>query len=49
MELVKTLMDEVIQDSMEKYKKIQTSDDHYPDKVLQMIHLKRAGYKRHEQ
>lgn len=45
MELVKTIMDEVIQDSMEKYKQIQTSDDHYPDKVLQMIQLKREGIK----
>jgi AcrR family transcriptional regulator len=41
MELVKTLVDEILQQSMIKYRKIIDSDRPYPEKVLGMIELKR--------
>lgn len=41
MDLVKTLLDEVLQSGMKKYDKIMDSDLPYPDKVVQMIELKR--------
>jgi AcrR family transcriptional regulator len=41
MDLVKTLLDEVIQVSMKKYRMIVESDLPYPEKVVKMIELKR--------
>ena len=41
MELVKTIMDKVLQDSLEKYKRIMDSDIPYPEKVVAMVQLKR--------
>lgn len=40
-ELVKTVMNGVLEESLEKYKKISESDIPYPEKVFQMIQLKR--------
>ena len=42
-ELVKTLLDEVLQASMKKYEAIMASNIPYPDKVVQMIELKRES------
>jgi AcrR family transcriptional regulator len=39
-EMVKTLMDKVLNESLEKYRKISDSDIPYPEKVVQMIQLK---------
>ena len=39
-ELVKTLMDGVFNESLEKYKNITASDIPYPEKVVQIIQLK---------
>jgi AcrR family transcriptional regulator len=39
-ELVKTLMNKVLEEALEKYRKISASDIPYPEKVIQMIHLK---------
>ena len=39
--LVKTLMDEVLQDGLIKYRKLMDSDLPYPEKVLGMIELKK--------
>ncbi len=41
MDLVKILVDEILQESMIKYRKIMSSDRPYPEKVLGMIELKR--------
>lgn len=41
MDLVKTLLDEVLQVSMKKYRQIVESDLAYPDKVVKMVDLKR--------
>lgn len=41
MDLVKTLLDEVLQTSMKKYEAIMDSQVPYPEKVLQMIELKK--------
>lgn len=41
MDLVKILLDEVLQVSMKKYEKIRESDLTYPEKVVKMIDLKR--------
>jgi AcrR family transcriptional regulator len=41
MDLVKTLLDEVLQTSMKKYEEIMDSQVPYPEKVLQMIELKK--------
>ena len=40
-ELVKTLMNDVLQESLEKYRKISESNIPYPEKVVKMIDLKR--------
>lgn len=40
-ELVKTIMDKVLSDSLDKYKRIMASDIPYPEKVVAMVHLKR--------
>jgi len=40
-ELVKTLMDTVMQESLERYNKIMEREIPYPEKVVAMIHLKR--------
>jgi AcrR family transcriptional regulator len=42
-DLVKTLLDEVLQASMKKYEAIMASNIPYPDKVVQMIELKRES------
>ncbi|MEN8202985.1 MAG: TetR/AcrR family transcriptional regulator [Bacteroidota bacterium] len=39
-ELVKTVMSGVLEESLEKYKKISDSEIPYPEKVVQMIQLK---------
>lgn len=39
-EMVKVLMNSVLNESLEKYKKIMESDLPYPEKVVQMIQLK---------
>jgi len=39
-ELVKTLMNRILTESLAKYKKITESDIPYPEKVIQMIQLK---------
>lgn len=41
MALVKTLMDEILEEGLKKYKKLMNSDRPYPEKVLGMIDLKR--------
>lgn len=41
MDLVKTLLDEVLQVSMKKYRQIVESDLAYPEKVVKMVDLKR--------
>ena len=41
--MVKTLLDEVLQASMKKYETIMASNIPYPDKVVQMIELKRES------
>ncbi len=41
MNLVQTLMDTVMQESLDKYNKIMKSEATYPEKVVAMIHLKR--------
>jgi len=41
MELVKILMDEILQDGLIKYRKLMDSDKPYPEKVLGMIELKK--------
>lgn len=41
MALVKTLLDEVLQAAMVKYEEIMNSDLPYPEKVVQLIELKR--------
>ena len=40
-DLVKTIMDNILRVSLEKYKEIMSSDIPYPEKVVAMIHLKR--------
>ena len=40
-DLVKTIMDNILSDSLEKYKRIMASDIPYPEKVVAMLHLKR--------
>jgi len=40
-ELVKTVMNGVLQESLEKYREISESNIPYPEKVVQMIQLKR--------
>lgn len=40
-EMVKTLMNEVLRESLDKYRKISDSDIPYPEKVVLMIELKR--------
>ena len=41
MALVKTIMDRILKDSLEKYRQILASDISYPEKVVGMIKLKR--------
>jgi len=41
MDLVKTIMDKILQDSLKKYKQILASDIPYPEKVMGMVKLKR--------
>lgn len=41
LELVKTLMDSIMKHAIDKYVKIRESDLPYPEKVIQMIDLKR--------
>jgi AcrR family transcriptional regulator len=40
-DLVKTIMDEILLVSLEKYKSIMASDRPYPEKVVDLIHLKK--------
>ena len=40
-EMVKTLMNKVLNESLEKYRKISESNITYPEKVIKMIELKR--------
>ena len=40
-ELVKTIMDDILRVSMDKYKNIMASDIPYPEKVVALIHLKK--------
>ena len=40
-ELVKTIMDNILRVSLDKYKNIMASDIPYPEKVVEMIHLKK--------
>ena len=40
-ELVKTIMDDILRVSLDKYKLIMASDIPYPEKVVEMIHLKK--------
>ena len=40
-ELVKTIMDNILSDSLDKYKRIMSSDIPYPEKVVAMLHLKK--------
>ena len=40
-ELVKTIMDNILRVSLDKYKNIMASDLPYPEKVVEMIHLKK--------
>lgn len=42
-DLVKTILDEVLQSSLKKYEAIMASNIPYPDKVVQMIELKRES------
>ena len=44
-DLVKTLMDTVMQESLERYNKIMEREIPYPEKVVAMIHLKRDQIK----
>lgn len=39
-DLVKTIMDDILRVSLEKYKSIMASDRPYPEKVIELIHLK---------
>ena len=39
-DLVKTIMNDILQESISKYKKIMASDIPYPEKVVALIHLK---------
>lgn len=41
MDLVKTIMDKILQDSLEKYRQILARDIPYPEKVIGMVNLKR--------
>lgn len=41
MDLVKTIMDKILQDSLEKYREILARDIPYPEKVIGMVNLKR--------
>lgn len=41
MDLVKVLMDEILQEGLIKYRKLMDSDKPYPEKVLGMVELKR--------
>lgn len=41
MDLVKTIMDKILQESLEKYRQIIASDIPYPEKVTGMVKLKR--------
>jgi hypothetical protein len=41
MDLVKTIMDKILQDSLKKYKQILASNIPYPEKVMGMVKLKR--------
>ncbi len=41
MDLVKTIMDKILQESLEKYRQIIASDIPYPEKVAGMVKLKR--------
>lgn len=40
-ELVKTIMDAILRISLDRYKAIMASDIPYPEKVVEMIHLKK--------
>ena len=40
-DLVKTIMDDILRVSLDKYKSIMASDRPYPDKVVELIHLKK--------
>jgi len=39
-DLVKTIMNDILQESLSKYKKIMASEIPYPEKVVALIHLK---------
>jgi AcrR family transcriptional regulator len=41
LELVKTIMDRILTDSLDKYKQIMSSDIPYPEKVVGMVQLKK--------
>ena len=41
MDLVKTIMDKILQESLEKYRQILARDIPYPEKVVGMVELKR--------
>jgi AcrR family transcriptional regulator len=41
MALVKTIMDDILRVSLDKYKSIMASDLPYPEKVVELIHLKK--------
>jgi len=45
MDLVTTIMDKILQDSLEKYKQILARDIPYPEKVAGMVRLKREQIK----
>jgi len=45
MDLVKTIMDKILQDSLKKYKQILARDIPYPEKVVGMVQLKRDQIK----
>ena len=40
-DLVKTIMDDILRVSLDKYKNIMASDQPYPEKVVALIHLKK--------
>ncbi|MCK4745440.1 MAG: TetR/AcrR family transcriptional regulator, partial [Bacteroidales bacterium] len=45
MDLVKILMDDILKTSLVKYRQIMDSDVSYPEKVIQMVELKRDQVK----
>ena len=41
LDLVKILMDDILETALKEYKQIMNSDIPYPEKVIKMVHLKR--------